>query len=109
MITSLLYADDIVLIAPTPEKLQLLLDSVATWCAKWHLKLDVTKTKGLHFRKKHSSRPRSTFTFSFNDDIIEYAGKYKYLGFHLNEYLDLKKSVSKIISSANRALALLNH
>ena len=51
MITSLLYADDIVLIAPTPEKLQLLLVSVAAWCARWRLKLNVTKTKVLHFRK----------------------------------------------------------
>ena len=39
----LLYADDIVLIAPTPEKLQTMLNIVANWCHKWGMHINIKK------------------------------------------------------------------
>ena len=39
----LLYADDIVLISPTPEKLQSMLDVVGNWCRKWGVQVNAKK------------------------------------------------------------------
>ena len=40
----LLYADDIVLIAPNVDELQLLLNNLYQWCSKWRLQVNVNKT-----------------------------------------------------------------
>ena len=50
-VSCLLYADDIVLLTETPVDLQVQLDAVNNWCRKWRLKINVTKTKIMHFRK----------------------------------------------------------
>ncbi len=44
------------------------------------------KSNVVHFRKKR--KPRSNFNFLFGELQLEYASKYKYLGMHLNEYLN---------------------
>ena len=51
-IFALLYADDIALIADSPEKLQQLIQHVKLWCDKWRLSINTVKTQIVHFRKK---------------------------------------------------------
>ena len=50
IISVLLYADDIVLIAPTAENRQLMLDNMNSWCRKWKLSVNQDKTKVIHSR-----------------------------------------------------------
>ena len=50
IISVLLYADDIVLIAPPEENLQLMLHTMNSWCRKWKLTVNQEKTKAIHFR-----------------------------------------------------------
>ena len=47
----LMYADDIIIMAETPEDLQLGLNIIEQYCNKWKLKLDKNKTKIIVFRK----------------------------------------------------------
>ena len=47
----LLYADDIVLFTDKCVNLQKMIDIVYTSCSKWRLKVNINKTKILHFRK----------------------------------------------------------
>ena len=108
-LSTLLYADDIVLIAPSAENLQGLIDTVADWCTKWGMRINLSKTNIVHFRKKLRSKPRSSVTFTLNGDEIKYVSQYKYLGLLLNEHLDWNVCLEGIICKANRALALLNH
>ena len=49
IISVLQYADDIVLIAPTEENLQLMLDTMNSWCRKWKLTVNQEKPKVIHF------------------------------------------------------------
>ena len=49
-ISLLLYTDDIVLIAPTAEKLQSMLDIVAKLCGEWSLQIYCKKTQALHMK-----------------------------------------------------------
>ena len=98
----LLYADDIVLFAENEEKLQLLLNVLCTWCRKWHLSINQTKSNIIHFR--NTGRNRSVFKFSLADDVLEYTTSYKYLGLVLDEHLHLPKSGDILADSAGRAL-----
>ena len=75
----LLQADDLVLMSQTGAGLQRLLDKLAKYCHRWHLILNVTKTKTMVFNKKFQiSDPTPTFTF--NGEVIEECSEYKYLG-----------------------------
>ena len=47
----LLYADDIVLISPTPEKLQSMLDVVGNWCRKWGMQVNAKKNHRSYMRE----------------------------------------------------------
>ena len=70
-ISILLYADDIVLLAPTENNLQKMLDYVHFWCDKWGMRINPTKTQILHVR--NHQRPRSSFIFTYftwQDNIL---------------------------------------
>ena len=105
MVSTLLYADDIILIAPTAENLQLMFDTLNNWCKKWRLTVNPEKSKVIHFRT--SAVPQSTFTFKCGAKEIEYVSSYKYLGLWFNEHLDMTKTVKELSKSASRALSAL--
>ena len=109
VVSSLLYADDIVLLAPDVECLQKQIKIVEEWCSRWRMTLNIAKTKVVHFRKRLRSRTRSDYHFAFNNQVIEYSEHYKYLGLLFTEHLDWGKALEEIHRKANRALALLNH
>jgi len=48
-ISSLLYADDVALIAPDEQNLQRKLDCNNSWCLKWRMTINKDKTKIIHF------------------------------------------------------------
>ena len=75
-ISLLLYADDIVLIAPTAEKLQSMLNIVAKWCGKWSMQINDKKTRVLHTR--NHQRPKSSFQFKCGKSLLDYTSSYKY-------------------------------
>ena len=50
MLSTLLYADDIVLIAPNELTLQSMIMIVEKWCKTWQMSLNVDKTNIVHFR-----------------------------------------------------------
>ena len=50
LISVLLYADDIILLAKSETELQILLGALETWCKTWLLKVNVSKTNIMHFR-----------------------------------------------------------
>ena len=105
MISLLIYADDIVLLAPSAEDLQLMLNTVNAWCNKWRLIVNKDKTRIVHFRT--ASVERCNIVFKCGENEIEYEKSYKYLGIWLNEHLNMKKTVSEITKSASRALSAM--
>ena len=78
----LLYADDLVCMAKNEGDMQKLLYLVETWCARWRLEVNLTKTNVMHVRP--CRKPRSNFTFLFNWRPVEYCSSYKYLGTTIN-------------------------
>ena len=103
LLNILLYADDIVLFASSEVDLQYLLNIVETWCEKWRLEVNLTKTNILHFRNKR--KPQLKFMFIFNRNTVSYCKYYKYLGCTINEFLDFTFTTEVQADSAGRALS----
>ena len=103
LINILLYADDIVLLAENEEDLQALLFIVQSWCIKWRLDVNLSKTNILHIRPKR--RQQSKYVFLFNNRPVEYCKFYKYLGCYLDEHLDYNFTSEKQSDSAGNALS----
>ena len=102
VLSILLYADDIVCFAEDESSLQSILLIVETWCKKWRLEVNLSKTNVLHVRKK--GKAQSKFVFLFDMKPVPYCTTYKYLGVNINEHLDFKFTVEKHAESAGRAL-----
>ncbi len=82
----LLFADDIALIADSPQSLQDMLDTLSKWCSKWRLYIDIDKTKIVHFRMPSIVKTEYNFTCSGNNICV--VDSYKYLGLMFNDHLD---------------------
>ncbi len=61
-IQCLLYADGLVFIAESEEDLKKMLDVVHDWCEKWHISVNVNKSKVTHFRTKSQTQTDFDFT-----------------------------------------------
>ena len=105
IVSILLFADDIVLLAENPKDLQFLLDTLHHWCELNRMVINGTKSNIVHFRTPSVPRTRSIFTVGeCNLEVVE---SYKYLGLLLNEYLDFSVTAKAVTKSASRALGLV--
>ena len=105
IISILLYADDIALIAPDPKSLQSMLDIVSDWCRMWGLAINPQKSKVVHFRPPSIQQTDFEFKCGLND--IDKTDSYKYLGLWFDEHLRMDKVVKELAKSASRALGAL--
>ncbi len=74
----LLYADDVVLIAPTHEKCQNMLDILTKWCRRWGMRVNHTKSQVVHVR--NHQRPLCDKDLYLDLKELAYVSEYKYLG-----------------------------
>ena len=77
----LLYADDTVVFSESPEVLQRILSKVESYCLKWKLKLNSTKSKIVIFSR---GKVRKYPTFHIGNESIEVVSSFVYLGLRLN-------------------------
>ena len=101
-LATLLYADDLVIIAGNENDLQQMLYRLHEWCTRWKMEINVGKSKVLHFRRKY--KQRSGHSFLVGDKKLNYESCYKYLGIWVNEFCDFSKTESVLSESAGRAL-----
>ena len=91
----MLYADDTIILAETPESLQNALNSFENYCTRWKLKVNLNKTKVVIFCKRKSRHIQSFKLFGHDLDIVE---SYSYLGVTFNytgTFLKDKKLMSE--------------
>ena len=87
-ISSLLYADDLVLFSSTPEGLQNKLDHLHKYCKEWCLKVNINKSKVIVFNKTGRV---INHNFKIDPENLECVNKYKYLGVILSALEHLKR------------------
>ena len=72
----ILYADDQVVFATSPETLQSLLNDMENYCHAWGLKINTDKTKAMIFENGR----RTHFNFYIYGHSTEFVESFKYLG-----------------------------
>ncbi|MCG7879466.1 MAG: reverse transcriptase family protein [Candidatus Thiodiazotropha endolucinida] len=100
----LLYADDTVIFSDRKHELQTALNAFKTYCTKWKLKVNTTKTKIVTFSK---GKPDKNSNFTFQNQTIEVVNEYKYLGIYFGRtgsYVSAKKHIAE---QANKAIFAL--
>lgn len=101
----LLYADDIVLIAESPEGMQKQLDAVHKFAEDSGLSVNLGKTKVMVFNTTPQWVRRSAPKFAYGQDIVEYTDTYTYLGVvFAGPKFTLKKAADARLSRAYAAL-----
>ncbi len=81
----LVFGDDIVCMADNESDLQSMLNILHDWCNIWTMKVNVDKTKVMHFRGKNTEVTNTVFRYC--DNNVELVTQYKYLGLLLTETL----------------------
>jgi hypothetical protein len=73
-----LYADDIALVARSPDDFQRMLHELHRWCRRWRVLINANKSNCIHFRKTRSRVTNFEFTNGLNK--LEIVDDYMYLG-----------------------------
>ena len=100
-IFTLLYADDTVILAESPEQLQKALDAAHDYCESWGLTVNTSKTKVMVFSR---GRVRNKPIIKFGESTLEVVNEYVYLGTTFSSNGSMKSAVQKQIAQANRAM-----
>ena len=106
-VSALLYADDVVLLSPDEQGLNLALQYVYEWCQKWRMVVNEDKTEVVHFRKKGKNVTEANFIYG--NTRLNVNSKYKYLGLVLNENLDFQVTANVLAEAGGRALGAIKN
>lgn len=104
--TVVLYADDLVILAPDQKLLQSALDALKDWTTLNLLEVNVGKTKVMKFRR--GGRLAKTDVFNFGTHKIDWVNEYVYLGVTLQPSLCFSKHIKRVKTKAVTAIALLS-
>ena len=94
------YADDIVLLAPCPSALRILLNICSTYASTHGLRFNTEKTQLIcfHLRQSHPVIP----TVVFNNVVLQYSNEVTHLGHILTPDLDDKNDIIRAVKDLNR-------
>ena len=101
----LLYADDTLVFAESPEELQIAMHEVSMYCKRWGLSINRTKTNVVIFSRGKVS---TKYNFKMGDINIETISEYCYLGVVFNFNGKFSKAISERIVPARKAMFSLN-
>ena len=108
-----LYADDTILLCSSPNPLnsqQLLqsdLTSIADWCERNKLTVNIKKTKSMVFGSRNKIKQSLPPSFKLKDSTIENTFTYKYLGITLDNTLSFNKHTSNLIQTISNKSYIL--
>lgn len=97
----LLYADDTVILAETPDDLQKALYAMEDYCTEFKLHININKTK---IMKLSRGKLRNIPTFYFGKQELEVVDSYPYLGLHFNYNGKFNVAKKKLYEKATRAM-----
>ena len=103
-LTSLLYADDTIILAESKDDLQTALDTLSDFCNDWDLSVNSSKTKIMIFSR---GKLRNLPTFTFNNNTVDVVFEYKYLGIIFNYNGNFNKAKKNLCDQATKAMYAL--
>ena len=102
----LMYADNTVLIAETPEGLQSMLNSLNNYCNDWNLTVNVQKTKIMVFRNGGVIRDNESWIYQ--NEHIEIVNQFSYLGMIFNYNGKFNTTQKHVADQGRKALFAIN-
>ena len=101
LLSCLLYADDLVILAENEETMQALLKKVGDWCSVWGISVNSNKSAILHFRQP--TLPLTDAIFTLGVMQIPIVKRYTYLGIIVDEFTTYHDTVQAKIEKATGA------
>lgn len=98
---TLLYADDTIIFAETPDDLQKSLEALNDYCNQWDLKVNASKTKIIIFSR---GKVKKLPVFYLNDVIIDIVDDYKYLGIIFQYNGKFSRAQKHLYDQASKAM-----
>ena len=108
LVSHLLWADDLILLALDPETLQKQLDTLNKFCQEWGIEINVDKTKLMKFNSQFSNqllRP----TFKIGAHSVKEVESYCYLGIEIHQSGAFTLARGELKKKAMRALYALKN
>ena len=97
IVTCLLYADDIVLFAESPQELQTLLETAESWAKEWRLVFNGSKCKILViYADRAMSQKFKNTVFTLFDEHLELVRVWDYLGMEMRANLSLSGTPARL-------------
>ena len=87
----LIYADDTIILAESPDELQKSLNALFEYCNLWHLMVNTSKTQVVFSRGEIRNKPAFTYTcnkLQVVDDFVYLGVKLNYNGRFKKQYLN---------------------
>lgn len=106
LISHLLWADDLILLALDPDTLQKQLDRLTQFCRQWGIEINMNKTKLIIFgddNKNNCDQP----SFTLNNKTLVSSDSYCYLGIVLHKSGKISFAIENLNNKALRALLSL--
>ncbi len=102
----LFYADDLVLLSESKEGLQKSLDTLSSYCTKWYLKVNESKSKIMLCSKQ---KPSNEIKFIYNNKELEKVSLYKYLGIMISDDASLLPAHDALAQKGLKAYYAMNN
>ena len=104
IVSHLLWADDLILLALDPSTLQKQLDILDQYCKDWGLDINLTKRKLMIFNSKYSNHS-ATHNFHIGSMSLQEVELYCYLGIDIHNSGSFSHARSSLKKKAMRALS----
>ncbi len=101
----LLYADDVVLVAPSHQNMQKMLNIITGWCRRWAMSVNPMKTQVVHVRNHQRTRCDTDLLLCLTE--VSFVSNYKYLGCWINEFMINDKTVEALTLAAGRSFEMI--
>ncbi|RWS00432.1 uncharacterized protein B4U79_09248, partial [Dinothrombium tinctorium] len=103
----IMYADDLVIFSRNLMELQSSIDKLYEWCINNKLKINISKTKIIKFRK--GGRLKKNDSININGTPIEFLNEYDYLGIKLQTTLTFTKHVKSKATKMAQVINSIEH
>lgn len=107
IISHLLWADDLIILALDKNTLQLQLDNLNSFCTKWGIQINVSKTKIMVFNKTNTHV--TSENLSIGNHVLQEVDSYTYLGINIHNSGSLSFARNDLRKKAMRGLYCLKN
>lgn len=105
LLAALMWADDLVILAPTQQNLQKGLDILGNWCQRWRMCVNTVKTQVMIVRGTPAEAQSSAPELLVGHQPLQVVSRYKYLGVTFSDDLTWDSEISLRAEKVDRCVS----